>query len=423
MSRKLQLRLVSSPEMGERGENDIIRFPRSVRERLGIQAYCSVHVGTGDYRTELNVGKARRSDLKRLSRMLSTGRISKEEASCAGFVTKTVQQRVSRHRDGDELWLSAAGEHITIGADPEFGLVDSHGILIRGDDVLPGEDSPFGSDGPGAEVRPYATDDHCKLVNNIQAILETPPPLAEAYNWVGGATYTDRHRKYWFGGHIHLGRPKDLKEELAPACYAGIARALDHLVALPLVRLDTPNPTYRRNGCKYGYGKAGTLDSGGSEASIRTHADRFEYRVLSGLWLTHPDLAKITLGVTKCVAEDAYARAAAMDYDPSWAMAPPSRKGLAKALKLVGTREVLALINNADPASVTADHLKVWEKQLRELDSYDDYKSEIEALIALVKHVPESFNLDLKKTWLGRTPLLSKAPKQLQDRLEEVAGK
>jgi hypothetical protein len=407
--------------MMERGEADIIRFPRAVRDRLGVQIHRRVRVG-GDYQTELHVKKARKEDLKSLARMLVSGRIAEEEALYAGFVTKTVQQRVARHRGKGDLWLSAAKEPITIGADPEFGLVDGTGMLRRGDDMLP-HDGPFGSDGPGAEVRPQAAQDHGRLVANIAKILKNPPNGAEDLNGIGGATYEDDHREYWFGGHIHLGRPSDLEEDYADYCYKGIALALDHLVALPFVRLDTPNPTCRRNGCKYGYGKAGTFDNGGSEASIRTKGNRFEYRVLSGLWLTHPDLAKITLGVTKCVAESAYARARMHDYDPEWTAAPASRKGLAKSLKLSKTREITDIINRAEPSGVTTDHLKEWERRVRELDFYGDYEDEVEALITLARHGPGEFLLDLKQTWLAGKPLAPKASKRLQSRLDAVAGK
>ncbi len=424
MARKLQLRLVASPEMGEQGESDAIRFPRAVRDRLGVRTRCKVRVGAGDYQTELHVRKARKADLTRLARMLATGRITEKEALYAGFVTKAVQQRVARHRgEGGDLWLSAAKEPITIGADPEFGLIDNTGRLHRGDEILP-HNGPFGSDGPGAEVRPAASKDHGMLVANIRKILNDPPNGASAYRWIGGATYKDPNRKYWFGGHIHLGRPEELDPVAANDCYRGIALALDHLVALPLVRLDTPEPGLRRNGCKYGYGKAGTFENGDSDASIRTkEGNRFEYRVLSGLWLTHPDLAKITLGVSKCVAESAYARAREENYDPEWTSAPASKRGLAKSLKLRGTREITAIINRAEPGSVTTDHLKAWERRLRELDFYGDYEEEVEALIALVQHVPESFHLDLKQTWLEGAPLTPKAPKRLQRRLEAVAGK
>ena len=424
MSRKPQFHLIVSPEMSSHRETGSIRFPRRTRESLGLTLGHRVQVDVKGCQLELLVRKARIDDVKELNRLKSTGEVSKKESTSVGFVAKATRDRITQKED-QVSWTTPKLSPVTVGADPEFGLIDRSGSLIRARAVLPRE-GRFGSDGPGAEVRPQASKDHLALIKNIGKLLQQPPAKASGandYDWIGGATFEDHSRKYWFGGHIHLGRPRGLSKEVAPACYRGIAMALDHLIALPLVRLDTPNPHNRRNGCQYGYGKAGTLDNGRSDASLRMKDDggRFEYRVLSGLWVTHPDLAKSVLGATKCVVETVYARAAACGYDPEWMSAPASRKGLAKSLNLKGAREVIALINRSDPAEVTGEHLRTLTTQLRELDLYDCYKREVDALLGLAKLArPNGFQLDLKQNWIEESPLLPKASKKVRACLEPV---
>jgi hypothetical protein len=47
MSRKVQLRLVSSPKMSNSGEDGVIRFPRKAREYLGF-SNSMVVLGKGE---------------------------------------------------------------------------------------------------------------------------------------------------------------------------------------------------------------------------------------------------------------------------------------------------------------------------------------------------------------------------------------
>ena len=200
MSRKVQLRLLASKTMSDKGENGIIRFPRKAREYFGF-SNNQVVLGKGKYQTNLTVKQAYKDDVRRLAGMLQKGRLTDEEAVSVGFVTRTIQQRINR-KEGN-VWVSDGVGNITIGADPEFGLVDHRGMLRRGSNVVP-HDGRFGSDGPSVEVRPPPDRDHLVVVNRIEEILRNPPEAAEPYKWQGGATYRDENRVYWFGGHIHL---------------------------------------------------------------------------------------------------------------------------------------------------------------------------------------------------------------------------
>jgi len=397
MSRKVQLRLSASKLMSDKGEHGVIRFPRKARDYLGFSNNAVV-LGKGDYQVSLAVKKAFKEDVQRLAEMICTGKVSEQEAASLGFVTRAVQQRVNR-KQGDSVWVSSGVGDITIGADPEFGLIDSSGVLQRGSQIVP-KNGLFGSDGPGVEVRPPPSRSHLAVVKSICSILENPPPPAESYWWRGGATYQDRNRVYWFGGHIHLGRPERIGPDEAKPIYQRIATALDSLLALPMVRFDTPEPFKRRNGCAYGYGKAG---------DIRVeNPDRFEYRVLSGLWMVHPTLAKIALGAAKCVTESAYNRVANQKYDVEWAQAPASRKGLLRSFGLKSIRETQALINRARPEEVGQDIIEAWKKQVRQLDFFDNYSEELKALMALAEEAPSDFNLDIKENWMSERPVLPK---------------
>lgn len=411
MSRRVQLHLVPSRLMSEKGEDGLIRFPRRAREYFGFSNNMVV-VGKGSYEATLQVKHAYKEDIRKLAEMLREGKLSEQDAISVGFVTQAVQKRINR-KDGADLWVSDGIGRITIGADPEFGLITNEGLLQRGADVLPHE-GRFGSDGPSAEVRPAPSQDHLVVVKRIGDILAKPPAAAESFKWLGGATYRDKYRVYWFGGHIHLGRPSQLKAENARPVYERIATVLDSLLALPMCRFDTPEPYQRRNGCQHHYGKAGDIRDDYPEKN------RFEYRVLSGLWLVHPALARVAMGTAKAVAETAYNRLADAKFDPDFALAPASKKGLLKSFGLRNTRNVGALINRAQPSEVTPEHIQVWEKQVRSLDFFDDYATELNALIALAKEPPTAFELDLRKNWHNKQPLLPQASAEVQKALEAV---
>lgn len=416
MSQKVQLRLVSSTKMSEAGENGIIRFPRRARDYFGF-SNDRVLIGKGLYEVSLQVKQAYKEDVQRLAKMIRSGKVSEEEACYVGFVTRSVQQRVSRKKEPGDVWVTDGISNITVGADPEFGLIGNDRCLVRGSRVV-GRAGKFGSDGPSVEVRPPPSRSHIEVVENIQGILEAPPEAADQYRWIGGASFKDRNRVYWFGGHIHLGRPAQVDSDHAYPVYEKIATALDGLLALPMVRFDTPEPWQRRNGCKYNYGKAGDIRADYPEQ------DRFEYRVLSGLWLVHPTLAKIAIGTAKCVAETAYSRLAEQNFDMEWAASPASRKGLLKSFGIKGLQEIRAVINRAQPQEITRDQINIWKRWVRKLDRFDEYSPELRALIALTEENPDNIvdgiNLDVRKNWQEERVLLPKATKKLRTALDEV---
>jgi hypothetical protein len=416
MSSKVQLRLIASTKMTGAEENESVRFPRRAREHFGF-SNSKVLIGKGFYEVSLKVKQAYKEDIQRLAKMIKTGKLSEEEAKYVGFVTRSTRDRVTRKKGRGDIWITEGISSITVGADPEFGLIGNDGRLVRGSHVV-GHAGKFGSDGPSVEVRPAPSADHIQVIQNMKQILLNPPAAAEEYKWTGGATYQDQQRVYWFGGHVHLGRPAQISIEEAGPIYERIATVLDGLLALPMVRFDTPEPHLRRNGCKYNYGKAGDIRSDYPEQN------RFEYRVLSGLWMVHPTLAAIAIGAAKCITETAYSRIAAEDFNPTWATNPLSKKGMLKSFGIKGINDIKAIINNGQREAVGSDRLSEWERSLRKVDRFDEYKPELNALIALSKEDPEiiedSINLDVKNNWQEERTLLPRASKGLRKALDAV---
>jgi len=186
-----------------------------------------------------------------------------------------------------------------------------------------------------------------------------------------------------------------------------------------MCRFDTPEPHRRRNGCTYHYGKAGDIRADYPEQ------DRFEYRVLSGLWLVHPTLAKVAMGVAKCIAETAYGRLAERKFDLEWAAGPASKNSLLRTFGLKNIREVQGIINRAVPEEVTPEHISGWKRQIRKLDFFDEYSAEMRALMALAEVGPTNFGLDIKENWQEGRPVLLKheTNAKLRKALKEVEEK
>jgi hypothetical protein len=414
---------MTSATMSDKGENGTIRLPRKARAHFSFTNSVVV-VGKGEHRFGLEVRKAYRKDIQGLARKLASGKVSEEEALSAGFVSRSVLQKINR-REGHSVWISDSLEEITVGADPEFALINDRGLLTRGSSVI-NKAGAFGSDGPAVEVRPSPSIDHLAMVKGITRILQNPPDPVTPYAWRGGATFRDANRKYWFGGHIHLGRPAQIDAGCAfDYCYNSIATVLDHLLAFPLVRFDTPNPNERRKGCPYGYGTAGTGDSGGSSASVRPHNDRFEYRVLSALWLAHPTLAKTVVGATKAITESVYTAIADRRFEYDWVGSNPFLKSFGIGSN---TKTVIDIINGSKSESITKDHLARWRKQIRGLARFDDYSEELNALIALVGADPSGIkrhlDLNLREGWCGNKRFLRGMNNtRAKDALEAVAAK
>jgi len=179
---------------------------------------------------------------------------------------------------------------ITIGADPEFGLIKNGGI-VSANTMIRNSGDEFGVDGCGrvAELRPPYAHSASGLVKNIKKILQfgydTYPDI-RGLQWKAGGMACDEP----IGGHIHLGHSK-----LTHATYRSkVGTALDRTLAvLCLMVEDGEEALNRRYGSSYG--------AIGGNASFREQNHGMEYRVLAS-WLTAPDEAEAILTLAYIVA-------------------------------------------------------------------------------------------------------------------------
>jgi len=331
--------------------------------------------------------------------------------AAAPELLESIKQFVGRRRRNleDYCYVSEDIEALILGCDPEFGLViPASGRLqyAQYTNVL-SKTAQLGHDGPLAEVRPPPANCVAKLLENIGNILKTKSEKIASYNWIGGATYTgpskEDNRTYHIGGHIHIGNPALLDQKLRVAAHQRLTQLLDETIALPLVRIDTPNPYLRRNTAWHGYGRYGRYgDSKGKPG-------RMEWRVPSGLWLVHPELARAVLGTTKAVSESFYQMLADKKFDQSWLSAYPDKDGLLKAWGALPKETVEKIINKAEACDVTGTLLNRTKSKLRDLPNYEQYKDEIESFISFIslsKKDRNNLNLDLKSGWLNKGSLI-----------------
>lgn len=114
---------------------------------------------------------------------------------------------------------------ITIGADPEFEVVDKNGELVSAKHVFPdnGLSDPIGHDGNAdtGEIRPKFAYSPLKLSRNIKRLvrkIQRNPTIAS-----GLAMYSGGGTKVATGGHIHFGPYKSWNEELKKAIWKLVA--------------------------------------------------------------------------------------------------------------------------------------------------------------------------------------------------------
>jgi len=171
---------------------------------------------------------------------------------------------------------------VTLGADPEFELIDFDTKEILGCreagiqdriPISPGSIGRIGVDGSGQqrELRPEPADSPEGLVENIDKLIQAG--LDE--------TWSLRGDKFSCGGHIHIGGVEESRE---------FGKLLDYYLG----PLDVLNSKVRRNS---GYGKPGSSDS------MRKKPYGVEFRTPPVGWLASKELARITLTIVKLAAE------------------------------------------------------------------------------------------------------------------------
>lgn len=171
---------------------------------------------------------------------------------------------------------------ITIGADPEFGIINKNNRIIYPD--LPGTGT-LGLDGCGevAEVRPRHSTNPLKVVSNIKAALMsgTYKKVLDKCTWKAG----NMVKRCPIGGHIHFGIPNTTNYERMINC-------LDSFLAIPVAIIEKKEEALQR--MRAGYGCL---------SDYRNQQWGPEYRTL-GSWLVSPEIAAAVLSLAKVIMYD-----------------------------------------------------------------------------------------------------------------------
>lgn len=185
---------------------------------------------------------------------------------------------------------------LTIGADPEFFLVDTKtGGLEEGYKFFSHEDQ-LGSDGDLCELRPdYALSPEQLTANIGKLVRRFPRNILSKVNPVATSYLFGR----CCGFHVHLGLPIELisfAAEKTEDFIINLVTTLDYFVSIPVTALDTDE---QRRRCK-AYGKPGDY-----KLSMRT----LEYRTPGGFHLKSPhyteNLLTSSFGIVEKIIHEA----------------------------------------------------------------------------------------------------------------------
>ena len=188
---------------------------------------------------------------------------------------------------------------ITVGADPEFVLLNGGKFLYAGNIASIGFDrsSELGHDGPCAEIRPVFSNDSDVVCNDIRRIIDkySDMKIIEKLKWIPASYTNDGYRFIGVGGHIHFGLPEyitkiqqynhDNPSKAYVELFTTVTKLLDYYIAIPLIELDSDTENTRRTQTRFG--QAG---------DFRYQPHGFEWRTLSGMWLADPTFAYDHLG-------------------------------------------------------------------------------------------------------------------------------
>jgi hypothetical protein len=183
---------------------------------------------------------------------------------------------------------------LTLGADPEFVLVQGGGSLKHASSVIRGGlAAKFGVDGGSVavEIRPSPSTDPAKVVESIQDTLKAGAkkyPESLLYKWHAGGNTV-----HPIGGHIHFGTMalnEDSWSNMQPE-ESALAKALDRFLAIPLLAIEDKGEARSRRVQSH-YGQL---------SDWRAQNWGCEYRT-PGSWITSPAVSLAVLSLAKVVA-------------------------------------------------------------------------------------------------------------------------
>lgn len=178
---------------------------------------------------------------------------------------------------------------ITIGSDPEFGLV-REGKQVMAYEYLPDSiREDIGCDGHSdiGELRPRHGETPREHLRNIAALIEELGNIVPGDTSITAGSMVAGNDA--IGGHLHFGVHMSESETLLAA------KALDYYLALPIALIEVQaSAKYRRTRCDYGI-----------LTNCRTQSWGFEYRTLPS-WLLGWGIALSVLSIGYAVVEAVY---------------------------------------------------------------------------------------------------------------------
>lgn len=429
---KKPLILIPSPRMdsnqkSDRGEDKLIRIGSKARTNLNLDGEKTVELWPNNTTSDrinrskvLSIFQGFSSDLK----AARGNGMSQEEYLRVGFVTTRTFEYICGNgaNSKNDIWISQSIDDTVVGGDPEFILIDE-GNTVQYAGMVGGfgSEGELGSDGPLAEIRPAPAIEVEDFVNTISKILKTHPKAKyiKNYKWMADCCWLGRSnnaggrdRDAWpIGGHIHIGTPAQIANKLninnlfKHFYYVTLTRILDELLAIPIMRVDNKEGSKAR---RTYYGMYG---------DYRTEHNRLEYRTLSGMWMAHPKLALITIGVAKAIIDTYFQMLEAKNFRTEYISGTVSSNtncfdpkfdswsNMGIMLDFGTTLSSAEMKNILHNYAIKYDkaYIKSLSERLRKLPTYDKYATYIDQLIELVAQPYNKINKmsrDLKKAWV-----------------------
>lgn len=400
----------------DRDERSLIRMPAQSRSAIGHEEGYPVEVWAGDdVDSRLNTSlvltpfMAYSDDIR-----VAKQREGYQEGDVLGFVTSENYKRLSSGAKEGLVFNVTSGIHgCILGCDPEFLLFEGDEI-VDANRVMP-KQGRVGSDAVMAELRPAPSLTPSGLIANIKDILTEDCKVIDKYDWKAACCYRSPHRPYYVGGHIHINTPAIIGRKLASETqrrplFGVMNKIIDEYVSMPMVRLDGKEGSLRRNA-------RDLMGPFGHFGGWRFCDGRLEHRTLSGMWLSHPNIAEPMFGVVQCVVDSIFIHiensvystdmlhpkidARQMynsDFD-SWDQIP-----LAKNMGCTrSSGEVREWLHSSLPGKVTKAYLSSWKQSLGTLPAYTDETEEHVRVLTDILSTPvkdlEKTSRDIRRNW------------------------
>jgi hypothetical protein len=309
--------------MTNKGENELIRMSKGMRESLGLETQSIISIGQSPKVIRLRVRPAFEEDM------------SKNDGNITAWVSNSNYDLLTVENNEVKVQSIQPFSGITLGADPECFLFNRETAnlqvamaafrdyvkfgLINGLGVRVGEAGYAGWDGNKLlmEFRPdpVSHEEKDRLVENIRTLIKFCYNSFPKEFQLKARTY---FKSIASGFHIHFGLPdvyitgkgivgksgSDL-EELTHQIFqldhqilgTLITNALNYYIGVPLILSDPDAPARVWNSSKYGR----------SKDAKRLHHYTLEYRIPGGLNLVHPEITKNLISAAHLVVANSVA--------------------------------------------------------------------------------------------------------------------